>query len=42
MLRDWFADYGTTEFAAWWSAHDIRSAVYGQKVLIHPARGALR
>jgi transcriptional regulator with XRE-family HTH domain len=30
------------EFAAWWSAHDIRSAVSGQKVLIHPVRGAQR
>jgi transcriptional regulator with XRE-family HTH domain len=32
----------SAEFAAWWSAHDIRSAVSGQKVLIHPVRGAQR
>lgn len=32
----------SAEFAKWWSAHDIRGGASGQKVLIHPARGAHR
>lgn len=30
------------EFAKWWNAHDIRSSTGGQKVLVHPQRGAER
>ncbi len=33
---------GSPEFAAWWEAHDIRSAASGQKLLNHPTRGLLR
>lgn len=32
----------SAEFAAWWSAHDIRSGKSGQKTLHHPERGAQR
>lgn len=32
----------SAEFAKWWSAHDIRRGAFGQKVLIHPERGAQR
>lgn len=30
------------EFDAWWGAHDVRSAVSGEKVLVHPVRGPQR
>lgn len=30
------------EFAKWWNAHDIRGGMSGQKVLVHPERGARR
>ena len=36
-LRD-----GSTEFAPWWEAHDIRAGGAGQKLLNHPKRGVLR
>ncbi|WP_428490252.1 helix-turn-helix transcriptional regulator [Rhodopila sp.] len=36
-LRD-----GSTEFAIWWEAHDIRGSGAGQKLLDHPKRGLLR
>lgn len=32
----------SAEFAKWWNAHDIRGGASGQKVLIHPERGAQR
>jgi len=32
----------SAEFAKWWNAHDIRGGASGQKVLIHPQRGAQR
>jgi transcriptional regulator with XRE-family HTH domain len=32
----------SAEFAKWWIAHDIRGGASGQKVLIHPERGAKR
>lgn len=33
---------GCPEFAKWWKAHDIRGHASGEKVLIHPAKGAQR
>lgn len=33
---------GSSEFAGWWEAHDVRGGGSGEKVLHHPARGALR
>ena len=33
---------GCPEFVGWWEAHDIRSAISGQKLLLHPAKGWLR
>ena len=30
------------EFVKWWNAHDIRGGTSGQKVLVHPERGAQR
>ena len=33
---------GSPEFAAWWQAHDVKSAVAGRKQLKHPTRGLLR
>ena len=32
----------SAEFASWWTAHEIRDAGTGQKILHHPSRGALR
>lgn len=32
----------STEFTKWWDAHDIRGGTAGQKVLMHPERGAQR
>jgi transcriptional regulator with XRE-family HTH domain len=33
---------GSPEFATWWEAHDVESAVAGQKLLSHPKMGSLR
>jgi transcriptional regulator with XRE-family HTH domain len=33
---------GCPEFKTWWEAHDIKSAVGGQKLLNHPGKGLLR
>lgn len=33
---------GSSEFAGWWDAHDVREATAGQKIMNHPTRGALR
>ena len=33
---------GSTEFAEWWDAHDIRNVALGQKVLYHPVKGPQR
>jgi len=33
---------GCPEFRTWWEAHDIKSAVGGQKLLNHPGKGLLR
>ena len=33
---------GSSEFAIWWEAHDIRANGAGQKLLNHPERGLLR
>jgi transcriptional regulator with XRE-family HTH domain len=30
------------DFVRWWEAHDIRSGSAGQKLLLHPKKGALR
>ncbi|KOR18625.1 XRE family transcriptional regulator, partial [Burkholderia cenocepacia] len=30
------------EFAQWWDAHDVRSGVSGEKVLVHARRGTQR
>jgi transcriptional regulator with XRE-family HTH domain len=32
----------SVEFARWWTSHDIRSTVAGQKALTHPTKGVLR
>lgn len=32
----------SAEFAAWWNEHDVRGGAAGQKVLVHPERGAQR
>ena len=34
--------HGSSEFAIWWEAHDIRGGGAGQKLLSHPKRGLLR
>jgi hypothetical protein len=34
--------HASTEFLAWWEAHEIRGVSAGQKVLNHPGRGSLR
>ena len=33
---------GSSEFAVWWEAHDIRSGGAGYKILSHPTKGILR
>ncbi|HDR9803191.1 TPA: helix-turn-helix domain-containing protein [Burkholderia cenocepacia] len=33
---------GSGEFAQWWDAHDVRSGVSGEKVLVHARRGTQR
>jgi transcriptional regulator with XRE-family HTH domain len=33
---------GCPEFTMWWRAHDIRSALSGQKLVRHPRKGLLR
>ncbi len=33
---------GSPEFAAWWTAHDIRNVAGGRKQLEHPKKGKLR
>ncbi|WP_175818806.1 helix-turn-helix transcriptional regulator [Burkholderia sp. BCC0419] len=33
---------GSGEFAQWWDAHDVRSGVSGEKVLVHAQRGTQR
>lgn len=32
---------GSSDFASWWDAHDIRGIAAGRKVLNHPVRGTL-
>lgn len=32
----------STEFGAWWNAHDVRNVTGGQKLLKHPRKGVLR